>query len=248
MNSIAIQLSNVSKRFNLNQKNMSSVSHYTNNSNQILALDNISLTIEKGETIGVIGLNGSGKTTLLRIISGVYQPDSGSLLINGHLAPLLQIGTGFKEELDAEENIILYGLLLGFTKNEIKKKIDDIIRFAELEKFHKLKLKNYSAGMRSRLAFSTAIQINPDILLVDEILAVGDAVFKEKSFKAFLEFKKQNKTIVYTTHNINMILDLSDRVILIDQGRIVKIGKPSDVVSYYNEIIKSHNTTNDKIF
>ena len=245
MNSIAIHLSNVSKKFNLNNnKNiLNKFNDKTNSSNEILALDNISLTIEKGETIGVIGLNGSGKTTLLRIISGVYQPDYGSVRINGHLAPLLQIGMGFKEELNAKENIIMYGLLLGFTKNEIKKKISDIIKFAELEKFFQLKLKDYSAGMRSRLAFSTAIQINPDILLVDEILAVGDAVFKEKSFNAFLEFKKQNKTIVYTTHNINMILDLSDRVILIDQGRIIKIGKPSDVVSYFNEIIKSHKTT-----
>lgn len=245
MNSTVIQLSNVSKKFDLsNKKNTLKITQKTNNfSNQILALDNISLTIEKGETIGVIGLNGSGKTTLLRIISGVYQPDSGSVLVNGYLAPLLQIGTGFKEELNAEENIVMYGLLLGFTKNEIKKKINDIIKFAELEKFHKLKLKDYSAGMRSRLAFSTAIQINPDILLVDEILAVGDAVFKEKSFKAFLEFKKQNKTIIYTTHNINMILDLSDRVILINQGRILKIGKPKDVISYYHEMIASHKTS-----
>ncbi|MDH3618370.1 MAG: sulfotransferase [Nitrosopumilus sp.] len=242
MNSIAIQLSNVFKKFDLGKnKSFPKGSHLTKNIlNQIQALDNISLTIKKGETIGIIGLNGSGKTTLLRIISGVYAPDSGSVEINGYLAPLLQIGTGFKKELDAEENIVMYGLLLGFTKNEIKRKVDDIIKFAELEKFRKLKLENYSAGMRTRLAFSTAIQINPDILLVDEILAVGDAVFKEKSFKAFLEFKKQNKTIVYTTHNFNMILDLSDRVILMDQGRILKIGKPSDVISYYKEIIKTH--------
>ncbi|MDH3765389.1 MAG: sulfotransferase [Nitrosopumilus sp.] len=248
MNSIAIHLSNVSKKFDLNNnKNILNKSNdTTNSSNEILALDNISLIIKKGETIGVIGLNGSGKTTLLRIISGVYQPDYGSVQVNGHLAPLLQIGTGFKEELNAEENIIMHGLLLGFTKNEIKKKISDIIKFAELEKFCQLKLKDYSAGMRSRLAFSTAIQINPDILLVDEILAVGDAVFKEKSFNAFLEFKKQNKTIVYTTHNINMILDLSDRVILMDQGRILKIGKPSDVISYYKEIIKTHRTKSFK--
>ncbi|MDH3765109.1 MAG: sulfotransferase [Nitrosopumilus sp.] len=248
MNSIAIKLSNVSKKFDLNKnKNMSKRSHKTNKpSNQILALDNISLTIEKGETIGIIGLNGSGKTTLLRIISGIYQSDSGSVLINGNLAPLLQIGTGFKKELDAEENIIINGLLLGFSKNEIKRKIDDIIKFAELERFRKLKLKDYSTGMRSRLAFSTAIQINPDILLVDEILAVGDAVFKEKSFEIFLNFKKQKKTIVYTTHSINMISDLSDRVILMDQGRILKIGKPSDVISYYKEIIKTHKTKSFK--
>jgi len=248
LNSIAIKLSNVSKKFDLNKnKNMSKRSHKTNKpSNQILALDNISLTIEKGETIGIIGLNGSGKTTLLRIISGIYQSDSGSVLINGNLAPLLQIGTGFKKELDAEENIIINGLLLGFSKNEIKRKIDDIIKFAELERFRKLKLKDYSTGMRSRLAFSTAIQINPDILLVDEILAVGDAVFKEKSFEIFLNFKKQKKTIVYTTHSINMISDLSDRVILMDQGRILKIGKPSDVISYYKEIIKTHKTKSFK--
>ena len=217
--------------------------NFKGKNNLIYALNDISFSLEKGQILGIIGKNGSGKTTLLRTISGIYNPTSGNITVNGKLAPVLQIGIGFRNEISSIENIIMYGLLLGFTKNEIKKKISDIIKFAELEKFCQLKLKDYSAGMRSRLAFSTAIQINPDILLVDEILAVGDAVFKEKSFNAFLEFKKQNKTIVYTTHNINMILDLSDRVILMDQGRILKIGKPSDVVSYFNEIIKSHKTT-----
>jgi len=174
------------------------------------------------------------------LISGIYPPDSGSINVIGQLAPLLQIGTGFNNDLDAEENIIMYGMLLGLTKFEIKAKINKIIEFAELEKFRNMKLKDFSTGMRARLGFSTALEINPDILLVDEVLSVGDAIFREKSFQAFLSFKKNHKTIVYTTHNLKMVSELSDRVILIDHGKIVKIGKPNEVIPVYQEIIQAH--------
>ena len=242
----AIQLSNVSKKFDLHEaKKKFADDNFTNGNNDsryILVLDNVSFSVPKGETLALIGLNGSGKTTLLRLISGIYQPDSGTVDVKGRLAPLLQIGTGFKEELDAEENIIMYGILLGFTEKEIEKKIDDIIKFAELEKFRKVKLKYFSTGMRSRLAFSTALQVDPDILLVDEILAVGDAPFRDKSFNAFLQFKNQNKTIIYTTHNIDTISKISDRVALIHQGRVLKIGQTDEVINLYQKIIQEQKT------
>jgi len=205
----------------------------------IHCLDGISFEVKKGEMLGIIGLNGSGKTTLLRTISGVYKPDSGSVKVNGKMAPLLQIGTGFHPELNGEENIIMYGLLLGLSKDEIKAKVNSIIEFAELQNFTEMKLKNYSTGMRARLGFSTALEVDPDILLVDEVLAVGDAAFREKSENAFLEFKKAGKTVLYTTHNISKISKISDRVLLIDKGKLVMIGDPEETVAKYQEIIKN---------
>jgi len=246
MTEVTIELKNVTKTFTVDRRKGLSrwFGHDDNeNSNNYLkALDNVSFIISKGETIGILGLNGSGKTTLLRTIAGIYKPDSGSVHFHGRLAPLLQIGTGFQNELDANENIVMYGMLLGLTKSEIKSKIPNILEFAELERFRNMKLKDYSAGMRARLGFSTALQINPDILLVDEILAVGDAVFREKSFEAFLSFKKNQKTIVYATHNMKMISELSDRIILLHDGKIKKMGKPNDVIPIYNEIVTHHKS------
>lgn len=244
MSDVAIELQNVTKTFNMDKtKGISRLLKRNDDkkiNNRLVALDYISFNISKGETISLLGLNGSGKTTLLRIIAGIYKPDSGSVHLYGRLAPLLQIGIGFHDDLDTSENIVMYGMLLGLTKFEIKNKIDDILEFAELERFRNMKLKNFSAGMRARLGFSTSLQINPDILLVDEILAVGDAAFREKSFEAFLSFKKNQKTIVYATHDLNMVSELSDRIILLHEGKIVKIDKPSIVLPTYQEIISKH--------
>jgi len=188
-----------------------------------------------------LGPNGSGKTTLLRIISEIYKQDSGKININGRVAPLLQIGTGFNPEFDATDNIRIYGMLLGFSKQEINAKISKIIEFAELEEFTNMKLKNYSVGMRARLGFSTALQVNPDILLVDEVLAVGDEAFRKKSFDEFINFKKENKTIVFTTHNLNWVLQFADRAVLLLKGKIIKIGHPEEVISKYKEILRESN-------
>ncbi len=208
---------------------------------KIHSLNNISITIPKGQMLGIIGLNGSGKTTLLRTIAGVYRPESGSGTVNGRMGPLLQIGTGFHPELNAQENIVMYGLLLGLQKHEINERINSIIEFAELQNFTQMKLKNYSAGMKTRLGFSTALQVNPDILLVDEVLAVGDMAFREKISKAFLSFKEKGKTILYTTHNMKSISELSDRVLLLDKGKIIMIGEPKEVIQKYMEIVASKN-------
>ena len=243
MENTAITVTNISKTFELeSQRGIFQI--IKNKINRIpkktvVALQDVTFSVHSGEVVGLIGLNGSGKTTLLRVISGIYQPDSGSVTVNGRLSPLLQLGTGFQEELDAKDNIIMSGMLLGISKKDIQNKVDSIIEFAELEKFAKMKLKHYSSGMRARLAFTTALQINPDILLVDEILSVGDKNFSKKSYEAFLSFKKNQKTIFYATHDLQRLEEFSDRVILINKGKIVMIGKPSEVLEQYNNITKN---------
>ncbi len=201
-----------------------------------MALDGISFSVKEGEVLGIIGLNGSGKSTLLRIIAGVYTPNSGSVQINGNMSSLMQLGTGFQNDLDARENIIMNGMLLGLSKSKITGMVEKIIKFAELENFSNLQLKHYSSGMRSRLAFSTAMQIDSDILLVDEILSVGDKEFQKKSYDAFLSLKKEKKTILHATHNTNKLLEFSDRVLLLQKGKKVMLGKPDEVIKKYGEI------------
>ena len=235
MSKYAIELEKVSKSFQIEKSRRPSFIQLYSKKTKLSVLDNISLKIKKGEVIGIIGRNGSGKTTLLRIISRIYEPDSGKVHVNGKIAPLLHIGTGFHRELNAKENIIMSGLLLGIKKSEIEKNIPKIIQFAELEKFTQMPLKHYSTGMRARLAFSLSLQVNPDILLVDEILAVGDKKFREKSYEAFLSFKEQGKTIVLVTHNIDSNLKIADRVIFMKNGKINLIGTPDEVISKYSE-------------
>jgi lipopolysaccharide transport system ATP-binding protein len=199
-------------------------------------LDNISFSLQSGEMLGILGRNGVGKTTLLRIISGIYKPDSGKIIKSGTIIPFLALGSGFQPELTARSNVILYGVLLGMTRKEITNKVDEIIKFAELEKFADIKLKNFSAGMYARLAFSTAVQVDPDIMLMDEILSVGDLSFQKKSFDKFLEFKKRGKSIILVTHSMDPIKEYCDRAILIDKGKILASGKPDEVVAEYEKI------------
>jgi len=241
MNSIAIELESVTKTFSFDKpygfyQRLKQLVGNSKNEKRLVALDNVSIKISKGEVLGIIGNNGSGKTTLLRTIAGIYTPDSGRIIVNGCVAPLLQIGIGFQNELNGEENIIISGMLFGLSKSNIKEKVDEIFQFAEIQKFSNMKLKHYSSGMKARLAFSTALQINPDILLVDEILAVGDASFVKKSFEAFLSFKKKGKTILLCTHNLAKLSNLCDRVLLLHEGRAVTIGKPDTVVEKYREL------------
>jgi len=236
-----IVVDHVTKTFKFKKSHQDTLKNKNNrfSENRLTALDNVSLKVSEGEVFGIIGFNGSGKTTLLRTIAGLYNPDSGNVQVTGRLAPLLHIGTGFNVELIASENIIMAGMLLGIPKSEIESKIDEIIEFAELQEFANMKLKNYSAGMKARLAFSTSLQVNPDILLVDEILAVGDISFKQKSFNEFLSFKKKGKTVLYTTHSMSMLPKLCNRVLLIHNGRVDMIGKPDDVIKRYMEIYAS---------
>jgi len=226
-------LKNISKSFKVK-------SFYQNKIkiSKIQSLDDISLSVENGKMIGIIGKNGSGKTTLLRIIAGIFQPDSGTLEVDGTIGPLLQIGAGANDEYSVQETIIFSGLLHGFSIDEITKKIPEILKFAELESYANAKMKYLSSGMKIRILFSVSLTIDPDILLVDEVMAVGDIVFREKSFKSFLNFKKEGKTIILVSHNLSLIQQLCDEVYLLDKGKVIEHGTPKRVIERYRELIK----------
>ena len=238
MESISVEVNNVTKFFKISKsKGISSlIKEISVKNKSIKVLDSISFTVNKGDVLGIIGNNGSGKTTLLRTIAGIYKPDIGSVTINGRLSPLMQIGTGFQDEMKAKENIMMNGMLLGMTKKEITNKVDDILKYAELEKFSNMKLRHYSSGMRARLAFATAMQIEPDIFLVDEILSVGDKNFREKSYRTFLDYKKKKKTILYATHNFENLSKFCNLALLLNQGKQIMFGKPEEVIEKYNEM------------
>lgn len=245
MESNVIELEKVRKVFKLRRNIQSSNTGLSNQfiSNHLVVLDDISFKVSQGEVLGILGMNGSGKTTLLRLISGIFKPTAGRITVSGKLAPLLHLGTGFHEELVASENIIMYGMLLGLSKADIQAKVKNIIKFSGLEDFSTMKLKHFSTGMRIRLAFTTAMQVDPDIILIDEILAVGDLAFRDKSYKEFLSFKERKKTMVFTSHNLQTILDLSDRALLLHKGKIELISEPSKVVEKYKDLIKKLSIT-----
>jgi ABC-type polysaccharide/polyol phosphate transport system ATPase subunit len=238
MNEISIKLQNVSKAFRIYHEKHDTVFSQIVNFRKakyetLQVLKNISFTVQKGEILGIIGRNGSGKSTLLRIISKILQPDSGDVYVNGTLTPLLQLGTGFNNELSARDNIVLSGLFMGFSKKVIEDKIEEIINFAEVEKFADTKLKHFSSGMYMRLAFAVAIQVEPDILLVDEVLAVGDTFFQQKGLQAFEDYKKRGKTIILVSHDLRTISSFCDRAIYLQNGEIKDIGEPSKVIEEY---------------
>ncbi len=197
------------------------------------ALKDISFEVKKGEFFGIIGRNGSGKSTLLKILAGVYVTDKGKVEINGLISPFLELGIGFNSELSGRDNIYLNATVLGLTKKEIDEKFDSIVSFSELERFIDQKLKNYSSGMSVRLAFSVAIHANRDILLMDEVLAVGDANFQSKCLEEFNRYKEMGKTIILVTHDIATIQKYCDRAVLLRNGEIEMIGNPEEVVNEY---------------
>lgn len=203
------------------------------------ALKDISLDIEKGEVVGIIGENGSGKTTILKLICGVTKPTRGSVGVNGDVVGLLELGAGFHQDLTGRENIYLNGLILGLTKREISRRIDSIIDFAGIGSFIDTPIRIYSAGMHLRLGFAIAANIDPDILLIDEVLAVGDVGFQGKCLEKIKEFKRNGKTIVFVSHDLEMVNKLCDRVILLNKGSIVKIDEPEKVIKEYLETKRS---------
>lgn len=195
-------------------------------------LKDISFTVKKGEFLGIVGRNGSGKSTLLKILAQIYTPDSGSITVGGSLVPFIELGVGFNPELTGRENVYMNGAMLGFSNEEMDQMFDDIVQFAELAPFMDQKLKNYSSGMQVRLAFSIAIRARGDILILDEILAVGDAAFQEKCNQYFTSLDK-NQTIILVTHSMENVRQFCDRAILIDQGKIIKEGDPEVVADAY---------------
>jgi len=244
LENFSLEINDVSKSFKIDRpRGVSKLverSTYPENIKKFLAVDSVSFSMKKGEVLGIIGLNGSGKTTLLRLIAGVYQPDSGQIKVNGKLSPLMQLGAGFQGDLDCLDNIIINGLLLGMSKSEIQKKVDSIIKFAELEKFQGQKLKHLSTGMRARLAFGISIQVDSEIFLIDEILSVGDKNFQKKSYDAMLSLKKEGKTILHATHNLNRLVEFSDKILLIDQGKVISIGDPNTILEKYKKLRSSN--------
>ena len=203
---------------------------------ELHAVDDVSLEIAQGEFFGIVGRNGSGKSTLLKCLAGIYQTDSGTLEVNGRLSPFIELGVGFNPELTARDNAIINAIMLGLSRKEAQQRFADIVAFAELEEFMDLKLKNYSSGMMIRLAFSVAIQVDADIVLIDEVLAVGDASFQQKCFDQFTRLKAAGRTILFVTHDMASVERFCDRAMLIERGRVVDIGGPASIARQYNEL------------
>jgi ABC-2 type transport system ATP-binding protein len=209
-------------------------------------LKGLNFNIKEGEFFGIVGRNGSGKSTLLKLLAQIYTPNQGEVSINGTLTPFIELGVGFNPELTGRENVFLNGSLLGFDRSETIKMYDDIVNFAELERFMDQKLKNYSSGMQVRLAFSIAIRAKTDILLIDEVLAVGDAAFQQKCFTYFEELKRTKTTVVLVTHDMGSVKQFCDRAALIEAGEITHIGKPEDVALEYENINYRSSITSSK--
>ncbi|HEX3568979.1 MAG TPA: ABC transporter ATP-binding protein [Candidatus Saccharimonadales bacterium] len=238
----AIIIENVSKTFKLPHEKTGSiksvvVNFYRRKRTYDLqsALRNVTFQINKGEFFGIVGRNGSGKSTLLKMLAGIYTPTKGSIAVNGTLTPFIELGVGFNPELTGRENVFLNGALLGFSRKEMDKMYKDIVSFAELEKFMEQKLKNYSSGMQVRLAFSIAIRARTDILLLDEVLAVGDAAFQQKCFNYFEELREQKKTVVFVSHDMDAVRRFCTSAVYIKDGNLIHKGSPLEIADIYLE-------------
>lgn len=238
MTKIAVSVDHVSKKFRLyherNQTLKSAVMRgRTSKHEEFWALKDVTFDVEAGQTYGIIGSNGSGKSTLLKCLAKIYWPTSGTITYNGKMASLLEVGSGFHFELSGRENIYLNGSILGMSKKEITKKFDSIVEFSGVEKFIDQPVKNYSSGMYVRLGFSVAIHVDPDILVVDEVLSVGDEEFQRKSFDKFLDLKRAGKTIILVSHGLDVVADICDRVSWIEKGVLQMSGPAPEVVGAY---------------
>lgn len=236
---LAIRVENLIKGFRLPTQRVDSlkerVVHPFSGSEyrELRALNGISFDVRRGEFFGIVGRNGSGKSTLLKLLASIYRPDAGRILMAGRLAPFIELGVGFNQELTARENVILNGVMMGLTPRETRGRLDAVIAFAELEDFVDMKLKNYSSGMLVRLSFSLMLQVDADIMLIDEVLAVGDASFQQKCADAFHDMKQAGKTIVLVTHDMPVVEEYCDRAMLISDGDIQLIGDPAEVGRRY---------------
>lgn len=204
---------------------------------KFVALRDISFEVKKGESLGIVGRNGEGKSTILALIAGVIKPTTGKVSVKGRVFPLLELGSGFHPDLTGRENIVLNGILLGLTKTEIKQKLEEIVEFSELGEFIEQPIRTYSTGMIARLGFSVVLAAEPDILLVDEVLAVGDIAFQRKCIERMMRFKERGVTIVLVSHEMESIKSMCDKVIWLENHRIRMIGSPSEVVSQYREVL-----------
>ena len=248
--SIPIRLENVTQRFRVIQERpdtlrelFSTFFRHESTYHDFDAVKDVSFEVLQGQMLGLIGRNGSGKSTLLKIIAGVYRPTAGTVQVKGSVAPLIELGAGFHHELTGRENILINGLLMGYSKREMQEREQRIIDFADIGDFIDSPVKQYSSGMYMRLAFSVATEIDPEILLIDEILAVGDAPFRQKCFDRLQAFRKAGKTIVFVTHSMEQVAAHCDRAILIERGSIVAAGLPREVIAIYEnspEMVGAH--------
>jgi lipopolysaccharide transport system ATP-binding protein len=241
----AITVDRISKRFKVPHEkkktlfhNLIGIAKRQFSYEEFWALRDISFEIKKGESFGIIGPNGSGKSTLLKILARVLYPDSGSMSINGKVASFLELGVGFQPELSAQENVYIYSSILGMSRKEVRQKYEDIFQFAELQKFQNMKLKNFSSGMYLRLAFSTAVHAVPDILLIDEVFAVGDEAFQKKCANKINEFREQGTTIIFVSHSLETVKSLCQRTLLVNNGKIVSIGDTVTVIEEYQRMLQ----------
>lgn len=208
------------------------------------AVNNVSFEVAPGEMVGVIGRNGSGKSTLLKVIAGIYRPTSGSVHVNGSIAPLIELGAGMHTELTGRENILLNGLLMGYSKRQMLEREQRIIEFADIGDFIDVPVKQYSSGMYMRLAFSVATEVDPDILVIDEILAVGDLAFQQKCFQRLKRFRETGKTILFVSHTVDQVAEHCDRALLLDTGRLIFVGDAAEAVALYKgEVANLPRTT-----
>ena len=239
MNKI-IELKNVSMEFNLNVEEINSLKEYIIkflkkelNYKKIWALKDISFSLEEGDILGIIGYNGAGKSTLLKVISGILNPTEGEVKVNGNISPLIELGAGFDMDLTARENIFLNGYILGYDKKFLKENFEKIISFAELKDFLNVPLKNFSSGMIARLGFSIATIVNPKILIVDEILSVGDFKFQEKSEKRIKQLMKEGTTVIFVSHSVDQIEEICNKVLWLEKGKLKKIGNSAEICAEY---------------
>ena len=235
-----IEVKDVTMRFRMNSDKILSLKEFVTTAlrgklryDEFTALDHVSFTVKKGETLGLIGRNGAGKSTMLKVISGILKPTEGSIVAQGNIVPMLELGSGFDMDLTGRENIFLNGAILGYTEEFLKEKYHEIVAFSELEQFIETPIRNYSSGMLARLAFSVAAMVQPEILIVDEILSVGDAAFQEKSRKRMLELMGGGTTVLFVSHSLEQIRKMCGQAVWLEKGKVRMIGDANVVCDAY---------------
>ena len=244
MSKTAIEVDNVSMKFNLSREKVDSLKDYIFKTikreiqyNEFWALKNVSFSVEKGDRVGILGLNGAGKSTLLKVISGVFKPTEGHVDKHGKMVPLLELGAGFDPQYTGKENIYLYGGMLGYTKKFIDSKYDEIVEFSELQKFMDVPVKNYSSGMKSRLGFSIATVVEPKILILDEVLSVGDAKFRKKSEKKIMSMFDSGVTVLFVSHSLEQVQRLCNKAMILEKGKLIAYGDIDPISEQYSKMI-----------
>lgn len=240
-----IKLEHVSMRFNLSKEKVDSMKEYfiklirrELKFTEFWALKDITFTVEKGDRVGILGLNGAGKSTLMKVIAGVFRPAEGTVTRQGVIAPMIELGAGFDMQYTGAENIFLYGAVLGHSRKFMEEKFDEIVEFSELKEFIDVPLKNYSSGMKARLGFSIATVVKPDILILDEVLSVGDAKFRKKSEKKLVEMMDTGVTVLFVSHNLEQVKRICNKALILDHGKLLRYGDIDEAASAYEEMIK----------